>query len=137
MKTKTILMFYAALFGTAYSDIIDDFLAEKHQFIAITAVVLLDLCFGVVKALRFGNYKTKKAFKSVFILVAFWSLLAVVLLIEKAYPFMTFLSEMILLPIILFQLISILKSMQILELINNETLKNILSNIDKHKESES
>jgi hypothetical protein len=66
-------------------------------------------------------------------LVAFWLLLAVVLTIEKGFPFASFLSEAVLLPIISFSLISALKNMQILGLIENSLLNEILSKIDKHK----
>ena len=132
MKTKLILTLFAG--GAIFSDLIATFLNAKYQFIAIAAVVILDLLFGIAKALNLQNFETKKSFKSVFMLVAFWGLLATVLTIEKGFPFASFLSEAILLPILVFQLISILKNLQLLGLISNELLTKILSSIDKHKE---
>ncbi|MDB0602372.1 phage holin family protein [Tenacibaculum maritimum] len=132
MKTKLIITLFAG--GAIFSDLIALLLNSKYQFISIAAVVILDLLFGVVKALKLKNFETKKTFKAVFMLVAFWGLLATVLTIEKGFPFASFLSEAILLPILVFQLISILKNMQLVGLINNTTLTKILSNIDRHKE---
>lgn len=119
--------------GAVFSELISGFLAEKYQFISILFVVVLDFTFGVLKSFKIGNFETKKTFKAVYMLVAFWMLLAVVLTIEKGFPFASFLSEAVLLPIISFSLISALKNMQILGLIESALLNEILSKIDKHK----
>ncbi|MCG8734015.1 phage holin family protein [Tenacibaculum finnmarkense genomovar finnmarkense] len=134
METKLLLFMSSFIMGGIISELTADFLTAKYQFIAIFAVVVLDAFFGIAKAFKIGNFETKKSFKAVFMLVAFWALLATVLSIEKGFPFASFLSEAILLPIILFQLISTLKNMQLVGLLNNNTLNKILSNIDKHKE---
>lgn len=134
MKTKLIFYFSSFAMGGILSELLGDIIAAKYQFIAVLAVVLLDAFFGIAKALKQGNFETKRSFKAVFMLVAFWALLATVLSIEKGFPFANFLSEAILLPILLFQLISTLKNMQLVGLISNATLVKILSNIDKHKE---
>jgi len=131
MKTKLLL--YTFGMGAVFSELINSFIAEKYQFISILFVVVLDFTFGVLKSFKLGNFETKKTFKAVYILVAFWFLLAVVLTIEKGFPFASFLSEAVLLPIISFSLISALKNMQILGLIENSLLNEILSKIDKHK----
>lgn len=132
MKTKLLL--YSFSFGAITAQWIDMIIGAQHQFIAIFFVVLLDAVFGIAKAFKLGNFETKKTFKAVFMLVGFWLLLATVLTIEKGFPFASFLSEAILLPILLFQLISALKNMHLLGLIENSTLTKILANIDKHKE---
>ena len=132
MKTKLLL--YSFSFGAITAQWIDMLIDAQNQFIAIFFVVFLDAIFGIAKAFKLKNFETKKTFKAVFMLVAFWLLLATVLTIEKGFPFASFLSEAILLPILLFQLISTLKNMQLVGLINNTVLKKILSNIDKHKE---
>ena len=131
MKTKLLL--YSFGMGAVFSELISGFLAEKYQFISILFVVVLEFTFGVLKSFKIGNFETKKTFKAVYMLVAFWMLLAVVLTIEKGFPFASFLSEAVLLPIISFSLISALKNMQILGLIESALLNEILSKIDKHK----
>lgn len=132
-KMKFNLILIAFYFGATFSTIISHFLVNKYQFIAVMAIVMADMFFGMSRALNEGTFKVKKAFKGIYMVVAFWLLLAVVLLIEKGFPFASFLSEAVLLPILLFQLISILKNMQILGLISNDTLNNILDKIDKQK----
>lgn len=132
MKTK--LLFMAFSVGAIGSQWIEMIINAQHQFFAIFFVVVLDALFGIAKAFKLGNFETKKTFKAIYMLVGFWGLLATVLTIEKGFPFASFLSEAILLPILLFQLISALKNMHLLGLIENSTLTKILQNIDKHKE---
>jgi phage-related holin len=132
--TKTLLLVLLFSLGAMCSDIIDDFLVEKYQFLSIFLVVFTDMIFGIAKALNLGNYETNKVFKGLWMITAFELLLAVLLLVEKGFPFASWLSEAVLLPIIVFEIISILKNMSILGLINNTVLSKILKNVDKHKE---
>jgi toxin secretion/phage lysis holin len=132
--TKTLLIVILFSLGAMCSDIIDDFLVQKYQFLAIFLVVFLDMIVGIAKALHQGNFETKKTFKGLWMITAFELLLAVLLLIEKGFPFASWISEAVLLPIIVFELISILKNMSLLGLINNTVLSKILKNVDKHKE---
>jgi toxin secretion/phage lysis holin len=134
--TKPILLIIFFSLGAMCSDIIDDFLIEKYQFLSIFLVVFTDMIFGIAKALKVGNFETKKAFKGLWMITAFELLLAVLLLIEKGFPFASWISEAVLLPIIVFEIISILKNMSILGLINNTVLRKILKNVDKYKEVE-
>jgi len=132
MKTKILISAFS--FGALASEWQIMVIDAQYQFLAILCVVLLDAVFGIAKAWKLGNFETKKTLKAVFMLVAFWALLATVLTIELGFPFASFLSEAILLPILLSQLIKILKNMQLLGLIQNDVLTKILSKIDKHKE---
>lgn len=120
--------------GAIFSGLITNLVDNKGQFLAIGAVVVFDLVVGVGKALYESDFETKKAFKGVFMLVAFWGLLATVLTIEDGFPVASFLSEAILLPIIIFQLISIVKNLHLVGLISGPLLDRLLINIDKHKE---
>ncbi|WP_176829840.1 phage holin family protein [Tenacibaculum sp. MAR_2009_124] len=135
MKLKLFIALSVA--GGVFSDIISLFIKEKNQFLAIFAVVAIDVIFGVIRSIKKGNFQTRKSFKGLSRFVAFCWLLATVLLIEDAYSFASFLSEAILLPILIFQLISVLKNMSLLGLISNETLLKILNKIDTHKHDES
>lgn len=135
MKLKILIGAFS--FGAVFSELINHFVNAKYQFISILVVVGIDLVFGVAKAIKLGNFRTTKAFIGIYRLVSFWGLLAVVLTIEKGYEFASFLSEAILLPILIFQLISALKSMNVLGLLGGDALTSILSNIDRHKEIKS
>ena len=133
MKIKLELLLLSSGLGALLTELLNLMISEIFQFIAIVAVVLLDALFGISRALINKQFETRKAFKGVFMMVAFTSLLATVLIIEKGYPFASFLSETVLLPIIVFQVISILKNMQLLGLISGTLLDKIIDNIDKHK----
>jgi phage-related holin len=61
-------------------------------------------------------------------------LLGTVLVIERGFPFASFLSEAVILPILVFQLISIIKNLNRLGFINGELADKILSKIDNHKD---
>jgi phage-related holin len=132
MKTK--IFFSATLFGGIITEITGLFIAEKYQFIAILFVVVLDALLAMGRAYKLGHFETNKAFIGVIKLVLFWALLATVLVIEKGFPLASFLSEAILMPIIIIQIVSIVKNMGLLGYISGPLVENILKNIDKHKE---
>lgn len=135
MKTTLIILLAATgLLGGIYSETIDMVVSEKWQFISVFLVVILDALLGISRALVQKQFETKKAFKGVFMLAIFWAILAVMLSIEKGFPFASFLSEAVLLPIVTFQIISIIKNAHLLGFISGSIAERILSNIDKHKE---
>jgi len=133
MHTKQILLVLASSLGALYAETIEMFLNEKWQFIAILMVVLVDAILGISRAFMHKQFKTQKAFKGVFMLVAFWLILAMLLTIEKGFPYASFLSEMVLLPICVFQITSIIKNAHLMGLINGPLADKILKNIDSHK----
>jgi phage-related holin len=132
MKTKLLILFF--YMGAVITEITGLFIAEIYQFIAILLVVLLDSSLAMVRAYKIGNFQTNKAFIFIVKLVVFWALLATVLVIEKGFPFASFFSEAILLPIIVFQIISIVKNLHLLGFISGSLADKILKNIDNHKE---
>lgn len=132
MKLKILIGAFSI--GALFSELIEDVLNARWQFLSILFIVGIDLFFGIVKAIKQGEFRTTKAFTGVYRLVSFWALLAVVLTIEKGFGFASFLSEAVLLPIILFQLISALKSMHILGIISGDMISSILKRIDHHKD---
>lgn len=134
MQLKFLL--FLGVTGGVFSGLINMLLEDKNQFVAIFAVVVIDMIFGVLQALKSGTFQTKKSVKALYRIGAFWWLLATVLIIEDAFSFASFLSEAILLPILVFQLISVLKNMSLLGIISNATLLKILKNIDTHKHTE-
>ncbi|WP_431166328.1 phage holin family protein [Tenacibaculum halocynthiae] len=134
MQLKFLL--FLGVTGGVFSGLINMLLEDKNQFVAIFAVVVIDMIFGVLQALKSGTFQTKKSVKALYRIGAFWWLLATVLIIEDAFSFASFLSEAILLPILVFQLISVLKNMSLLGIISNALLLKILKNIDTHKHTE-
>ncbi|MBP6567169.1 MAG: phage holin family protein [Saprospiraceae bacterium] len=113
---------------------------NQDAFIAILGVVLLDWVFGMAKAVVTklpngkSSFEIKKAMRFVYYIATYWSLLAVMLTIERGFSFASWLSEAIMLPIIVFQMISVLKNASHLNLIPKGVLLQILENIDNYKD---
>jgi phage-related holin len=108
-------------------------LNNVEQYVALVSVLLVDGFFGVwagAKREGFKTFKALKVLKSIF----FWVLLlTAVLTIEKAFLGTEWLSETILIPFLIFQILSILKNASMLGLVPLKVLKQILDKIDQHK----
>lgn len=131
---KTLFFLLFTYIGAAVTLLFDAYLEASMQFFAVFLVITLDQFFGSIKAYKNGTFETRKALKSVYKLVGYWAILAVVIAIESGYSYMEWLSEAIMVPLIIFTLVSVLKNMQILGLIQDNVLMQILSKIDKHKD---
>lgn len=111
------------------------FLDNIFSFIAITVVVFFDFLFGIIRALKQKRFETRKALKIVYYLPIYYIIITVVILIEKAQPSAFWLSEVVIMPILVFQLISILKNISEANLIKSPLIKKLLENIDNYKTS--
>jgi phage-related holin len=96
-------------------------------------VVLLDGIFGIIAGTKREGFKTFKALKILRTLVTWVMFLTVLLLVEKGFKGTAWLSETILIPFIVFQLISALKNASMSGFIKTEILNKILDQIDAHK----
>lgn len=105
---------------------------SKDIFISITVVVLSDFIVGSLANRK--NFETKKALKVVWYFVSYNMLAYIVLTIEQGFPAAFWLSETVLMPILIFQVISILKNMKKLGLLPHTVITEILDKIDKHKD---
>lgn len=104
-----------------------------EQYLTVVSVVFIDGFFGVWAGTKTEGFQTRKALKVLQTAITWIILLTGVLLIEKAFPGTSWLSETVVAPFILFQLISALKNAERARLINNELLTYILEKVDKHK----
>ena len=68
-----------------------------------------------------------------FYLIVWWVILAAILTVEKSFQGTGWLSETIIVPFLIFQIISALKNASMAGFIKVEALNNILDKIDKHK----
>lgn len=132
-SSKLIILIFSGTIGALYAELIDMVVTDRWQFISILLVVLLDSVLGISLALKRKIFEVKKAFKGVLMLSVFWAILGVLLTIERGFPYASFLSEAILLPIIVFQLISIIKNANLLGIITGSLADKILENIDNYK----
>jgi len=126
LSMTTILAFIGTYFFNLTVDNIE-------QFLAVSVVIFADGFFGVWAGVRREGFQTRKAL-SVLKTFSFWVImLACILSIEKGFDGTAWLSETIMAPFLVFQLISILKNASMVGAINNELLTQILDKLDKHK----
>lgn len=106
---------------------------NSDQYLGLIAVVMLDGFFGILAGMRREGFKTFKALKVLRTLITWIIFLTVLLTIERGYPGTSWLSETILIPFIVFQVISALKNASMCGWIKSDVLNNILDKIDNHK----
>ena len=105
----------------------------SEQYLALIAVVFLDGFFGVIAGAKREGFKTFKAL-SVIRTAAVWCMfLTVILLVEQGFKGTSWLSETILIPFVVLQLISALKNASMCGFIKADVLNQILDRIDNHK----
>lgn len=104
-----------------------------EQYLAVVAAVLLDGFFGIIAGTKNEGFKTFKALKVLRTLVVWIMFLTTLLIIERGFPGTGWLSETILIPFVVFELISALKNASMAGFINAKLLTEILDKIDLHK----
>ena len=108
-------------------------ISNADQYLALVAVVMMDGFFGVVAGTKREGFQTCKAIKVLRTLVTWVMILTVVLMVEKGFAGTGWLSETILVPFVIFQLMSTLKNASLAGFIKLEVLNNILDKFDNHK----
>jgi hypothetical protein len=106
---------------------------NTEQYLAITALIFADGFFGVIAGVKREGFKTYKAVKILKNLLFWIIFLTVILGIEANFSGTFWLSETIITPLIIFQLISALKNASMAGFVKIDELNKILDKIDKHK----
>ena len=106
---------------------------NAEQYLAITTLVFADGFFGVIAGIKREGFKTYKAIKILRTLIFWIIMLTLILVIEKSIPGAGWLSETMLMPLVIFQMISTLKNASMAGFIKADVLNQILDRIDKHK----
>jgi len=106
---------------------------NAEQYLAITTLVFADGFFGIVAGIKREGFKTYKAIKILRTLIFWVIMLTLILVIEKSIPGAGWLSETMLMPLVIFQLISTIKNASMAGFIKANVLNQILDGIDKHK----
>ena len=126
LSLTTVLAFIGTYFMHLTADNIE-------QFLAVGLVIFADGFFGVWAGIKREGFQTFKAL-SVLKTFGFWVvMLAAILSIEKGFTGTSWLSETIMAPFLVFQLISILKNASMVGIVKNELVTQILDKLDKHK----
>jgi len=106
---------------------------NAEQYLAIATLVFADGFFGIIAGIKREGFKTYKAIKILRTLLFWTIMLTVVLVIEKSIPGAGWLSETMVMPLVVLQLVSVLKNASMAGFIKTEVLNDILDRIDKHK----
>ena len=137
MKTTTIASATTYTVSTMITFICTYFfnmaISNADQYLALVAVVMTDGFFGVIAGSKREGFQTCKAIKVLRTLVTWVMILTVVLMVEKGFAGTGWLSETILVPFVIFQLMSTLKNASLAGFIKLEVLNNILDKFDNHK----
>jgi phage-related holin len=137
MKTTTLAAVGIYSAGTIMAFICSYFfhlaMTNSDQYLALVGVVMADGFFGVIAGTRREGFQTRKALKVLKTLVVWIGLLTVLLMVEKGFKGTSWLSETILVPFIIFQLLSALKNASMSGFIQMDTMNAILDKIDLHK----
>ena len=108
-------------------------LSNAEQFLGIACVVLLDGFFGIIAGTKREGFKTFKALSVLRTLAVWWIILGAILSVEKGFIGAGWLSETIIIPFLIFQIISALKNASMAGFIKMDLLNEILDKIDNHK----
>jgi len=137
MKKMKLGLLITLTFTAAFSFVCSYFFNltanNAEQYLAIVAVIFMDGFFGIISGTKREGFKTFKAVKILKTLIAWIITLTVLLMVEQGFKGTGWLSETILIPLIVFQLISALKNAADAGFIKNELLTQILEKIDQHK----
>ncbi len=134
MKTSLLITLSlttaCAFIGSYFMNLTAD---NIEQYLSVAFVVFADGFFGVWAGVKKEGFKTYRALK-VLKTFGFWVvMLSAILTIEKGFTGTSWLSETIIAPFLVFQLISILKNASMVGVVKNELLTQILDKLDKHK----
>jgi phage-related holin len=104
-----------------------------EQFLALIAVIFIDGFFGILAGIKREGFQTRRAVKVLQRAVTWVGFLTVILMVEKGFAGTAWLSETIIIPFIVLQLMSALKNASMAGFIKAELLNDLLDRIDKHK----
>ena len=121
--------------GFICSYFMDLTMQNAEQYLAIATLVFADGFFGVIAGIKREGFKTYKAIKIIRTLIFWIIMLTLILVIEKSIPGAGWLSETVLMPLVVFQLISAVKNASMAGFIKADVVNKILDSVDKHKGS--
>jgi phage-related holin len=131
--TQSLIALTSMSLGFICSYFMELTMQNAEQYLAITTLVFADGFFGIIAGIKREGFKTYKAIKILRTLIFWVIMLTLILVIEKSIPGAGWLSETMLMPLVIFQLISTVKNASMAGFIKADIVNQILDNIDKHK----
>jgi phage-related holin len=133
MQTKITIVGIASFCTYMCTYLFNLSMENMEQYLAVVAVLWLDGIFGIWAGIKREGFKTYKALKITRSTFVWLAILTVILMVEKGFTGTAWLSEVVIVPFMVLQLISALKNASMAGLIKMEELNKILDRIDKHK----
>lgn len=109
------------------------YMNNQDQYTAVIGVMFLDGIFGIIAGSKREGFKTHKALSVLRNTFVWIMILSTILMVEKGFNGTGWLSEVIVVPFMVFQLISALKNASMAGYIKMSLLNEILDKIDNHK----
>jgi len=131
--TQSLIALTSMSLGFICSYFMELTMQNAEQYLAITTLVFADGFFGIIAGIKREGFKTYKAIKILRTLIFWVIMLTLILVIEKSIPGAGWLSETMLMPLVIFQLISTVKNASMAGFIKADVLNQILDRVDKHK----
>ena len=131
--TKLILLSTSMSLAFICSYFMELTMQNAEQYLAIATLIFADGFFGIIAGIKREGFKTFKALKILRTLVFWTIILTLILVIEKSIPGASWLSETVVVPLVVLQLISVLKNASMAGFIKMDVVNQILDRIDNHK----
>ena len=133
MKTSTLFLSITATLTFMCSYFMELTMSNAEQYLALVAVVFIDGFFGIAAGIKREGFQTRKAVRVLQRAITWIAFLTVILMVERGFAGTSWLSETIIVPFILLQLLSALKNASMVGIIKSADLKKVLDKIDLHK----
>ena len=133
MKSSTVFLSITASLAFMCSYFMELTMSNAEQYLALVGVVFIDGFFGIVAGVKREGFQTRKALRVLQRVVTWVAFLTVILMVERGFTGTGWLSETIIVPFIILQLVSALKNASMVGLIKSNDLIRILDRIDLHK----
>jgi len=109
------------------------YMNNQDQYTAVIGVMFLDGIFGIIAGSKKEGFKTRKALGVLRNTFVWIMILSAILMVEKGFSGTGWLSEVIVVPFMVFQLVSALKNASMAGYIKMSLLNEILDKIDNNK----
>lgn len=133
MKSTSVFLSITAALTFMCSYFMELTMSNAEQYLALVGVVFIDGFFGVIAGIKREGFQTRKAVTVLKRAITWVAFLTVILMVEKGFEGTNWLSETIIVPFIVLQLVSALKNASMVGLIKSADLNKLLDKIDLHK----
>ena len=133
MKSTSVFLSITATLTFMCTYFMELTMSNAEQYLALIAVVFIDGFFGIAAGIKREGFQTRKAVRVLQRAITWVAFLTVILMVERGFEGTGWLSETIIVPFIILQLVSALKNASMVGIIKSADLNKLLDKIDLHK----